>query len=98
MFASVGPIKARQSVIAFSFSKTIAKTGPLIKQSQKRERDRDRDREALDTLHTMMNCDSKYFMEKVATSSFRTLTHQVICSHARKTRVHVFRLIDENYK
>ena len=26
--------------MAFSFSKTIAKTGPLIKQSQKRERER----------------------------------------------------------
>jgi hypothetical protein len=31
LHASVGPIKVRQSAIAFSFSKTMTKTGPLSK-------------------------------------------------------------------
>lgn len=35
--ASVGPIRSRQSATAFSFSKTITNTGPLIPMESQRE-------------------------------------------------------------
>lgn len=38
LLASVGPIKARQSAIALSFSKTITNTGPLIIVMEKQKR------------------------------------------------------------
>jgi len=38
LLASVGPIKARQSAIALSFSKIIANTGPLIIVSEKHKK------------------------------------------------------------